>query len=118
MTPFPRLPSPFRLIVWFTLIAAVIGALYTITYGNGNGDFVELTTRDPSAEADALIAGSAAAAAAAAATFTDVTNINFSNNTIKFGDGAGDYVFAIGSSSNNKITMGNGTGDSVTLSRY
>ncbi len=28
MTSFPHLPSPFRLIVWFTLIAAVAGALY------------------------------------------------------------------------------------------
>ena len=105
-----------------------------IIFGNGNGDYVELTGLDATAEADAEALGQVSTAAtttvAEVNTPGEVTNndITFghgnndcvniagdlSSNTIRFGNGTDDSVTA-SNSSNNKITMGNGNGDTVTL---
>jgi hypothetical protein len=110
-----------------------------ITFGNGNGDFVQLVGYGADAGAAAIGGGTAAALAKidqnsqmsdycivygdGNGDFLSASNTDFSNNTIAFGNGAGDYVsvsdsFSItggSTSTDNQIIFGNGNNDPAIL---
>jgi hypothetical protein len=130
----------------FALTVGTLHAPYTIgeisgnviTFGNGDGDFVEIPGVSLTIRASGHTSGTGEASATTEATI-DLSKANITDNQITFGNGNGDFVSAIadlsgntisfgngnndhvsmnpslGDSSNNTITMGNGTGDSVAL---
>jgi hypothetical protein len=107
-------------------VAAVVAAdeitKDTITFGNGNGDYVALSglsavaDSGPTTGAYALATDTAFTSSASVAEVSADGAGEVSNNTITFGQGNGDYVNIAGDLSDNTITFGNGTGVSVTAS--
>ena len=83
----------------------------TITFGNGNGDFVS-----DNGDFFAAFSGNQISFAGGNGDFVSITGATtITNNHIQMGNGTGDYVSLLGSSSNNFIGLGNGSGDAVTL---
>jgi hypothetical protein len=106
----------------------------TITFGNGNGDYVELTGLTVRAPVEAqTIYGGVSVESGAIGVYSDgdighsgnyntsvesasvITELGeVSDNKISFGQGNGDYVSVVGDLSGNTITFGNGTGNYVS----
>jgi len=85
-----------------------------ITFGNGNGDFVELDEHTVNITVDQAASGSTPSNSLTL-TIQNLALGEMSGNTIKFGNGLGDFVSAAADFSNNKITFGNGDGDYVSV---
>lgn len=85
-----------------------------ITFGNGNGDFVELDEHTVNITVDQAASGSTPSNSLTL-TIQNLAIGEMSGNTIKFGNGLGDFVSAAANFSNNKIVFGNGDGDYVSV---
>jgi hypothetical protein len=82
----------------------------TITFGDGNGDFVS-----DSGDNIAAFSGNQISFGGGNGDFVSTNAATITNNHIQMGNGTGDSVSLLSTSGNNFIGLGNGNGDAVTL---
>jgi hypothetical protein len=86
-----------------------------ISFGNGNGDFVDLEPLLLPIDVTQAISTGSPAHNNAVLKIEDLSLGEMNCNTIKFGNGAGDFVSAAANFTNNNIVFGNGDVDHLSV---